>query len=57
MSERAATLLREEMDYMGPVKISAVERVQQQVVDVVRMLEDAGEIELNGEDEEEQLVQ
>jgi flagellar motor switch protein FliG len=57
MSERAATLLREEMDYLGPVKLSAVERIQQQVVDVVRMLEDAGEIEITGDEEEEQFVQ
>lgn len=57
MSDRAATLLREEMDYLGPVKLSAVERIQQQVVDVVRMLEDAGEIEVTGDEEEEQFVQ
>jgi flagellar motor switch protein FliG len=57
MSERASTLLKEEMDYLGPVKLSAVEQVQQQIVDVVRMLEDAGEIEVSASDEEEQFVQ
>jgi flagellar motor switch protein FliG len=56
MSERAATLLREEMEYLGPVKLSSVEQVQQQIVDVVRMLEDAGEIEVSS-NEEEQFVQ
>lgn len=57
MSQRAAELLHEEMEFLGPVKISAVEAMQQQIVDVVRALEDAGEIEINSSGEEEQLVQ
>lgn len=57
MSQRAADMLREEMEYLGAVKLSAVEEQQQKIVDVVRGLEDAGEIELNQSDEEEQLVQ
>ena len=44
MSKRAADLLREEMEYLGPVRLSNVEQVQQQIVDIVRRLEDAGEI-------------
>ncbi len=48
MSERAATLIKEEMDYMGPVRLSDVEAAQQRIVDVVRRLEDAGEIILEG---------
>jgi len=57
MSARASDLLTEEMDYLGPVKVSAVEQMQQQIVDVVRGLEDAGEIVLGGGDEDEQLIQ
>ncbi len=57
MSQRAADLLREEMDYLGPVKLSAVEQVQQQIVDIVRRLEDAGEITLAAGDEKEEFVQ
>lgn len=57
MSQRAADMLREEMEYLGAVKLSAVEEQQQKIVDVVRGLETAGEIELNQSDEEEQLVQ
>ena len=57
MSSRAADMLREEMQYLGAVKLSAVEQKQQEIVDVVRRLEDAGEIELNASGEEEQLVQ
>lgn len=57
LSQRAGDMLREEMEYMGAVKISAVEAEQQRIVDIVRSLEDAGEIEINATDEEEQLVQ
>ena len=56
MSQRAADMLREEMDYLGPVKLSAVEQVQQQIVDVVRRLEDAGEISTHADEQEEQFV-
>src|SRR5690606_11218781 len=41
MSTRAADLLREEMEYLGPVRVSAVEQMQQQIVDAIRRLEDA----------------
>ncbi|MDX1563862.1 MAG: flagellar motor switch protein FliG [Phycisphaeraceae bacterium] len=44
MSERAVQLVQEEMDFMGPVRISDVESAQQRIVDIVRRLEDAGEI-------------
>lgn len=57
MSTRAADLLREEIGYLGAVKVSAVEQKQQEIVDVVRRLEDAGEIELNAAGVEEELVQ
>ena len=40
MSSVPADMLREEMEYLGPVKLSSVEQVQQQIVDVVRRLED-----------------
>jgi flagellar motor switch protein FliG len=56
MSSRAADMLREEMDYLGPVKRSAVEQVQQQIVDVVRRLEDGGEITVAAGDEVEEMV-
>jgi flagellar motor switch protein FliG len=56
MSQRAGDMLREEMEYLGPVKLSSVEQVQQQIVDVVRRLEDAGEISLQAGDEAEELI-
>jgi flagellar motor switch protein FliG len=48
MSERAAELIKEDMQYMGPVRVSDVEAAQQKIVDVVRRLEDSGEIVISG---------
>jgi flagellar motor switch protein FliG len=57
MSKRAGDMLREEMDYLGAVKLSEVEHMQQQLVDVIRRLEDAGEITTHSDEEEEQFIQ
>jgi flagellar motor switch protein FliG len=57
MSKRAAALLQEEMEYLGPVRASNVEQVQQQIVDIIRRLEDAGEITVHANEEEERFVQ
>ncbi|MEM6691693.1 MAG: flagellar motor switch protein FliG [Planctomycetota bacterium] len=56
MSARAAENLKEEIDYLGSVKLSEVESVQQQIVDVVRHLEDAGEITRPGGEGEDEFV-
>jgi flagellar motor switch protein FliG len=56
MSQRAAAMLQEEMEYLGAVKLSEVEAVQQQIVDIVRRLEDAGEITVHAADDAEQLI-
>lgn len=56
MSERAAQLIREDMEYMGPVRVSDVEGAQQKIVDIVRRLEDAGEIIISGRGGESDLV-
>jgi len=57
MSKRASAMLLEEMEYLGPVRLSSVEQVQQQIVDIIRRLEDVGEITLQGEGEEERFIQ
>lgn len=44
MSKRAADMLKEEIQYMGPVRIRDVEEAQQKVVNVIRRLEESGEI-------------
>jgi len=53
MSKRAASLLKEEMEYMGPVRLKDVEEAQQKIVSIIRKLEDQGEIVVarSGEDE------
>jgi len=56
MSERAAQLIKEDMEYMGPVRISDVESAQQKIVDVVRRLEDAGEIIISGRGGEKEMI-
>ncbi len=56
MSQRAADMLREEMEYLGPVRLSNVEQVQQQVVDIVRRLEDSGEISMQASEEKEEFI-
>jgi flagellar motor switch protein FliG len=57
MSERAAGMLKEEIGYLGAVKRSSVENKQQEIVDIVRRLEDEGAIEINVSGQEEEMVQ
>ncbi len=57
MSKRASDLLLEEIDYLGPVRLSNVEQTQQQIVDIVRRLEDSDEITLHAEESEEEFIQ
>jgi len=47
MSERAANMIREELEYMGPARLTEVEAAQQNIVRVVRKLENAGKIIVN----------
>jgi flagellar motor switch protein FliG len=48
MSSRGVEMLREDMDVLGPVKIKAVESAQQQIVSVIRKLDEDGVISLKG---------
>jgi len=48
MSERARELVKEDMQFMGPVRVTDVEQAQQKIVDIVRRLEDAGDIVIEG---------
>jgi flagellar motor switch protein FliG len=53
MSKRAATMLSEEMEYMGPVRLKDVDESQQKIVNIIRDLEDRGEVFLSRGGEEE----
>ncbi len=44
MSSRAGKLIKEEIDYMGPVRLREVEEIQQKIVAIIRRLEEQGEI-------------
>ena len=53
MSKRAASVLKEDMEYMGPVRVKDVEEAQQKIVGIIRRLEDNGDVVIAraGEDE------
>lgn len=51
MSQRAAQLIREEMETRGPIRVSQVEGEQKAILQVVRRLADAGEIVLSSGDD------
>ena len=44
MSQRLAVMIKEDMEFMGPVRMKDVEEAQQKIVNTIRKLEDAGEI-------------
>ena len=48
MSQRAADMLREDLDVMGPVKVSDVEKAQQNLVKIARRMEEEGKIIIGG---------
>jgi len=52
MSKRAAEMIKEEMEVMGPVRLKEVEKAQQKIVTIIRKLDESGEIIISrgGED-------
>ena len=56
MSKRAASMLKEDMEYMGPVRLKDVEEAQQKIVSIIRHLEDTGEIVIARAGEDELVV-
>ena len=52
MSERAGTMLREELQLMGPVRVSDVEKAQQKILQVAKRLEGEGKISLGGKSDD-----
>ncbi len=48
MSSRAVELMKEEMEFMGPIKLKDVEKSQHEVVEIVRQLEEEGVIAIGG---------
>ena len=56
MSERAAKLIEEELEFMGPVRLKDVEESKMKIVDIVRTLEEDGEIVISGRGGEEEII-
>jgi flagellar motor switch protein FliG len=56
MSERAAEVIREELEFMGPVKLKDVEAAQVRIVDVIKVLEERDEIVISGRGSEDVFV-
>jgi flagellar motor switch protein FliG len=56
MSARASQMLKEDMEFMGPVRVRDVEQAQQRIVSVIRRLDETGEIVVSRGGEEELIV-
>lgn len=56
MSERAAKIMREDMEAMGPVRLKDVEEAQQAVIGTVKDLEAKGEIKIAEAGEKDELI-
>ncbi len=56
VSSRAADNIRDDMEFMGPVRVKQVEEAQQKIVAIIRRLEESGEIIINRGGEEELMA-
>ncbi len=56
MSKRAAEMLKEDMELMGPVRLRDVEEAQQKIVNIIRQLEDSGELIISRGKEDQLIV-
>ena len=56
MSKRAAEGMAEDMEYMGPVRLSEVEEAQPRIVEVIRSLEEAGTISIGKGGKDAEMV-
>ena len=52
MSQRAAEMMREDLESKGPVRLSEVESQQKQILQIVRRLADEGQVVLGGKGED-----
>ena len=56
MSERVRTFVTEEMEFLGPMRLSEVEEVQLRIVQQVRQLEEQGQITIASGDADDSFV-
>jgi flagellar motor switch protein FliG len=56
VSERVAVMIKEEMEFMGPTRLSDVEAAQGRIVEAVRRLEEEGQIIVSGRGGKEDII-
>ena len=56
VSERVAVMIKEEMEFMGPMRLSDVEAAQQRIVEAVRHLEEEGQIVISGRGGKDDII-
>jgi len=56
VSERVAVMIKEEMEFMGPTRLSDVEAAQGRIVETVRRLEEEGQIIISGRGGKEDVI-
>jgi len=56
VSERVGAMIQEEIEFMGPMRLSDVEAAQQRIVETIRRLQDEGQIIIAGRGGKEELV-
>ena len=56
VSERVAVMVKEEMEFLGPMRLSDVEAAQQRIVEAVRNLEEEGQIVVSGRGGKEDVI-
>jgi flagellar motor switch protein FliG len=49
-------MIKEEMEFMGPMRLSDVEQAQQRIVEAVRQLEEEGQIVISGRGAKEDVI-
>ena len=56
MSERAAGMLKDELEYLGPVRVREVEEAQSTILEIVRRLDESGEITIARGEAAEEII-
>ncbi|MCX6833136.1 MAG: flagellar motor switch protein FliG, partial [candidate division Zixibacteria bacterium] len=56
VSERVSIMIKEEIEFMGPMRLSDVEAAQQRIVETIRRLEEEGQIVVSGRGGKEDVV-
>jgi flagellar motor switch protein FliG len=57
MSDRAAEMLQDDMDFMGPVRSRDVQEKQSYIVGIIRALESGGEITVSRGGDDDELIE